>query len=270
MPTQSSPSPASRLHNNIRGFSLIEIAVVLVIITLLLTIVAVPLVTQLEQRRNEETQKLLDTTRDALYGFAAANGRLPCPATAISAGRESFCTNAGGACGAALTTAQIHGRCVNAIGFLPAVTLGISPVDAGGYAQDAWADGSVLRGIRYAVSDYQNPANVYAFTAPDGIKTATMGSTALALHLYVCSTGLAGAPPTADCGVTVTTLTDKAPAVLFSLGKNNAINSPDETNNQNGDKVFSSGIRTETFDDLVSWLSLNTLFDRMVKAGKLP
>ena len=270
MPIPSSPFRINRLPTDTRGFSLVEIAVVLVIVTLLLTMVAVPLATQVEQRRTEETQKLLDTARDALYGFAAANGRLPCPATATSAGQESFCTNASGGCGAALVAAPAHGRCVNAIGLLPAVTLGISPVDAGGFAQDAWADGSALRRIGYAVSVYQNPSNTYVVTAPDGIKTATMATTAANPHLFVCGTGLAAAPPTANCGVTVTTLADKAPAVLFSLGRNNAANSFDETNNQNGDKVFSSGTPNATFDDLVTWMSLNTLFDRMLKAGKLP
>ena len=258
--------------SGVAGFSLLEIAIVLVIIAVLTTIVAVPLATQVEQRRNEETQRLLDAARDALYGFAAANGRLPCPATAGSAGQESFCPNASPAsCGTPQTIAPAHGRCVNTIGLLPAVTLGIFPVDAGGYAQDAWADGSDSRRIGYAVSAYQNPTNTYVLTAPDGIKSATMGTTATVSHLYVCSTGLTGAPPTTNCVAPgVTTLVDKAPTVLFSLGKNNATNSSDELNNQNGDKVFSSGIRTDTFDDLVTWLSMNTLFDRMVKAGKLP
>ena len=254
------------------GFSLVEIAVVLVIIAILTAIIAVPLATQVEQRRNEETLRLLDAARDALYGFAAANGRLPCPAINIAGetGVEKFCTNAlPAACGALLTVAPSHGRCATFIGVLPAVTLGVSPVDVFGYALDAWADGSTLRRIGYGVSDYQS-AMVHVLTSPDGIKTATMGSTAGANHLYVCSTGLTAASPPAACGASVTTLTDKAPALLFSLGKNNAAVSFDEISNQNNDKVFSSGIRTETYDDIVTWLSLNTLFDRMVKAGKLP
>jgi hypothetical protein len=89
-------------------------------------------------------------------------------------------------------------------------------------------------------------------------------------HLYVCATGLAAAPPTANCGATVTTLADRAPAVLFSLGRDTATNSFDETNNQNDDIVFSSGSPTATFDDIVVWLSLNTLYDRMIKGQKLP
>ena len=251
MQTPSSPSPANVSPTQVSGFSLVEIAVVLVILTILLSIVAVPLATQVEQRRVDETQKFLEGAKDALYGFAAANGRLPCPATG-GAGQES---PVGG------------GACTALVGFLPAVTLGLTPVDAFGFAIDAWADGNPLRRIGYAVSN----SNGAALTTTDGVRVATMATVSASItHLYVCATGLTAAPPTNNCGATVTTLADKAPAVLFSLGKNSAKNSFDETNNQNGDRVFTSGNRTDTFDDIVTWLSLNTLFDRMVKAGKLP
>ena len=62
------------------GFSLVEIAVVLVIISVLLTIAVVPIAAQIEQRRTEETLRQLETIKEALLGFAIANGRLPCPA----------------------------------------------------------------------------------------------------------------------------------------------------------------------------------------------
>jgi len=250
------------------GFSLIEIAVVLVILTILTAIVAVPIATQVEQRRTEETQKLLDGAMDALYGFAAAKGRLPCPAPIGSAsGRESFCTTSTGGC-TATTIEQAHGRCQVNAGLLPAVTLGLSPVDASGFMLDAWADGTDARRVRYAVSDYQNPANTFVMTATDGIRNA-MSATGGADHLFICATGLAAAPPTANCGA-MTLLSSQAPAIVFSLGKESAANSFDETNNQNGDKVFSSGIPNATFDDIMRWMSVNTLFDRMVRAGKLP
>ena len=229
---------------------------VLIIISVLLAIVAVPLATQIELRRMEETQKLLASTKDALYGYAAAMGRLPCPATAASAGQES---PLGG------------GTCTSLVGFLPAVTLGITPVDASGFATDAWVDGTAARRIGYAVSNVPLVPIVAtpALTTTDGIKATTMTTVAASTHLYVCATGLTVGPPTTNCGA-MTVLTQDAPVVLFSLGKNNGINSIDEANNQNGDKVFSSGTPNATFDDLVTWMSLNTLFDRMIKAGKLP
>ena len=256
--------PSSLFHvsqgsRRIGGFSLVEIAVVLVIISVLMAIVAVPLATQVEQRRVEETLKFLEGAKDALYGYAAANGRLPCPATD---GVTIGAINSAGA-----ENPLNGGVCAVLVGFLPAVTLGITPVDSSGFAVDAWADGSPLRRIRYAVSN----SNVSALTTTDGVRTATMASVgASTTHLYVCATGLTAGPPTTNCGVTVATLADKAPVVLFSLGKNSGTNSIDETNNQNADRVFSSGTPNATFDDLVTWMSLNTLFDRMIKAGKLP
>ncbi len=78
-------------------------------------------------------------------------------------------------------------------------------------------------------------------------------------------------------------------AVVISLGKNGlgAINAltgvanpaptnADENENLNGPATFASRTMTAAdsaageFDDIVVWLSKNTLFNRMVAAGKLP
>jgi hypothetical protein len=87
-------------------------------------------------------------------------------------------------------------------------------------------------------------------------------------YLYLCAPGLA-AVPTTNCG-TAQELTKLAPFVVYSLSKDASNTSPDSANNQNGDRVFTSGTPTATFDDIVTWGSLNTLFARMVQAGKLP
>ena len=63
------------------GFTLIELAVVIVVIALLLGSILVPLTSQVEQRKVLETQKTLDEIKEALIGFAMINGRLPRPAT---------------------------------------------------------------------------------------------------------------------------------------------------------------------------------------------
>ena len=262
------------------GFSLIEIAVVLLIISVLVTIVAVPVATQLEQRRGDDTRKQIELAKEALIGFAMANGRLPCPASATSNGVSSFCTLVTGAC-TTTTTPPTHGRCSDSNGLLPAVTLGVAPVDAQGYAIDAWQDGSTLHRIRYAVSNFYftgGPTPIYPVTSANGIRTATMDTVALpaSVHLYVCGPGLTAASSTTDCSVGVTKLTDRAVAVVYSVGKNAATAfaslSFDEQNNQgnSADIVFTSGDPNTSFDDIVSWISINTLFARMVQAGKLP
>jgi hypothetical protein len=227
---------------------------------------AMQLIGQASQQVEKEraTQKLLVEARDALLGFAATFGRLPCPASATSNGIESA---VGG------------GVCTNPYnGFLPAVTLGLPGVDANGYLSDAW-QGSTNR-VRYAVTT----ASGSAATTINGIRTATMaifGDVTPpidigAANLRVCgaSTGITAT----TCG-TATALTTNAVAVLFSLGnnaKNGAPGGVDEAANQNGDQVFVSHPRTDTlgangeFDDLILWLPTAALFDRMTQGGKLP
>ena len=263
------------------GFSLVEIAIVLVILAILITAVGIPLATQLDLQKTKDTEKQLDTIKEAIYGFAMANGRLPCPASATSAGSESFCSAASpAACGTAslvYNVATNNGRCFSsgsvppADGFVPSATLGLAPVDSSGFIQDGWADGSATRRLRYAVSDTIVGAVRNVLTQTDGIKLATMAGVATApSFFYICAPGLSIPPvPTASCAP-VQELTRLAPFTIYSLGKDASGTTLDSANNQNNDIVFTSGGQTAEFDDLVTWGSLNTLFARMVQAGKLP
>ena len=96
---------------NTRGFSLIEVAIVLVIISVLVAIVAVPLATQLEQQRITETNKQLETIKEAVIGFALANGRFPCAASLADNGLESL-----------KISGPSVGDCNAYVGYVPAVT----------------------------------------------------------------------------------------------------------------------------------------------------
>lgn len=269
------------------GFSLVEIAVVMVILSVLLTIVAVPIATQLTQRRVAETQRLLDLAQQALLGYAAANGRLPCPATdgvtiglTNSLGDEKFA--AGGS--------AMNGQCEYWAGYLPAVALGLSPVDSQGFMVDAW--GLQQNRIRYAVwGSTAAPVSgeSYPFTKTDGIKTATTAALAAASKfLVVCqsapqgaplpSVGVAGAPNA--CGAAVVRLTDKAPVVVYSLGSNapSGGTGTDEVFNAKTTAIQTYAFVSHTptpgptneFDDMVNWISLNVLFNNMQVAGRLP
>ena len=261
------------------GFSLIEIAIVLVIISVLVSIVAIPLSTQLEQRRIEDTNKQLETIKEALIGYALANGRFPCAAGPTDNGRES------------LTTTAASGACNKYIGFVPAVTLGLSPIDSSGFAVDAW--GLTQNRIGYAVSRVNVPAGTIpippsctlpldnVFTKTDGMRSATMsclGDTSLPLSLNMLTVTTTTVTNVA-AGCNPVNLTTKAPFVVFSLGKNAATGGtdPDEAQNKNNSATTfvshtptTAGSCAGEFDDLVTWPSLNTIFARMVQAGKLP
>ena len=64
-----------------RGFSLIELAVVLVIVGLLVGGGIAALNSATQQTRRIEAERQLIHVRDALYGYAMSEGRLPCPDT---------------------------------------------------------------------------------------------------------------------------------------------------------------------------------------------
>lgn len=62
-----------------RGFTLIELAIVLVIVGLLLGGLLAPLATQMEIEHRKQTQAAVKDAIEALIGFAIVNGFLPCP-----------------------------------------------------------------------------------------------------------------------------------------------------------------------------------------------
>jgi len=226
------------------------------IIVLLLGSILVPLTTQVEQRQIADAQKKLDEIKDALIGFAIANGRLPCPASASSAGAESL--SGGGSC----TT-------VNYDGFVPAVTLGITATNDQGFAVDPWGNR-----IRYAVTN----ANSNAFTTANGMSST--GLSALSPNLFVCSTATGIAINNCDTGKTLAT---GVPVVIYSTGKNGSYGgtdlderanpNPNSSDNNRGFVYHTPTPSTATngeFDDIMVWLSPNILYNRMVAAGKLP
>jgi len=237
------------------GFSLIEMAFVLIIVTLLLGGLLVPFATQVEQKRIAETNKALEEIREALIGYALAHGNagapnLPCPDTDNN-GTEDF---------------TLNGACTNAEGNLPWATLGVG-------MQDAWGNRFHYR-VTAAFAD-RVPAPAPGFTLNDSG------------DIDVCT--VAPAVGAVACALNKSLATD-VPAVVVSFGKNGygALNlnsaggrniaptSLDELANQSGDNIFVShtlilpGVGNTEFDDQVTWLSSNILFNRMVAAGRLP
>jgi prepilin-type N-terminal cleavage/methylation domain-containing protein len=70
----------TRFLSRSSGFTLVELAMVLFIVSLLIGGLLMPLSAQNEVRGRQETDRALANIREALIGFAAINGRLPCPA----------------------------------------------------------------------------------------------------------------------------------------------------------------------------------------------
>jgi type II secretory pathway pseudopilin PulG len=257
---------------------MIELAISLAVLAVLMTGILVPLTTQVNQRKVALTEKTLAEIKDALLGFAAANGRLPCPAVDAATGDEAFATGA-------TPGTPVNGVCKSFFGFVPGRTLGITPVDRDGYVLDGW--GLSANRIRYAVSNdtIAAPNVTSPFTRIDGIRSASISEVAkqAALapgFLNVCDSG-SGVQAGVSCG-TARTLTSTAVAVIWSPGPNAATGgigtdeaqNPNPRNETSTDRLFVSKTQTDisgnSFDDLVTWLSLNTLVNRMVTAGQLP
>lgn len=250
-------------RNASKGFTLLEQAVSLSVIALLLGSVMVPLQTQIETRKVDETRRMLELAQEMLLGFAAAHGYFPCPATASSAGQEPQGTD------------HTSGSCPVSHGFLPAALLGYRPVDAQGYAQDAWETTS--NRIRYAVADQTVGSVAHVFTRANGMRSVPLASLGTTTFFHICQSG--SGVTANDCGAAVT-LASNAAVVVWSVGPNGPTGgvSAHEAQNPNpnggsADRVFvsrgPSGIPGHEFDDLVSWIPATTLLSRLVLAGQL-
>jgi prepilin-type N-terminal cleavage/methylation domain-containing protein len=234
------------LHKQ-RGFTLVELAIVMFIVALLLGGMLLPLSAQQDIRARQDTERILAETRDALVGFAVINGRLPRPATSATNGAENAVTCANdGACS----------------GFIPWATLGTTKTDAWGKL------------IRYSVTPaYANASIALTTVANRTVQTRdTIGTLVYLAGAATCST-------TAQC----------VPAVVFSHGKerwgttdagtalpDGSATNADEDANNTGPTAYIAKTPTASttatggeFDDLLIWLSANTLVNRLVAAGKL-
>lgn len=260
------------------GFTLAEMAIVLVIVGLLLTSVLSTVSTQIDLRNNAETQNRLNQIKDALIGYAQANGRLPCPADgtvatgASTAGQEQLksvspydCTNA------------------NGFGVVPWATLGVSETDVWG------------RRFGYKVSSvFSDAVTTTATFGCSPTPTPTVSSFAL------CSQGTITVTTRTASNKTPGTPVQYVPVVIISYGKNGyggytsagtqfagmpAVNTDETANATASSTTFYSreqSPQTSTcsdtaantpfceFDDLVAYIPVNLLVAKMVSAGKLP
>ncbi len=77
-----------------QALTLIEMAIVLLLISILIGGFLIPLSAQIDKNRIKATQETLETIKEALIGFAVLNGRLPCSDT-DNDGIEDACNTEG-------------------------------------------------------------------------------------------------------------------------------------------------------------------------------
>lgn len=244
------------------GFTLVEVAVVLFLVALLIGAIAVPLAHQFESRRVEDTERMLELAQDKLLAYAARTGYFPCPATDTSNAAEPL-----------IGTDHSTGACSVWHGFLPAATIGWQPVDAQGYALDAWGTGGSR--IRYAVSNEPVDGITNPFTKVNGLANAGIGAVSSALLFQICGSGTG--VTLVGCG-TAPALATNAAVVVWSVGPNATTGgtSIDEAQNPNpqggsADRIFVSRTRSggsgPDYDDLVKWIPGPIATRRLQVAG---
>ena len=277
-----------------KGFTLIEIAIVLLIVTILLgyTVALFPRQQELKQYRAVDRE--MDEVIAAIVGFAQVNGRLPCPSSPDTAGVEDD----GGT-----PDCDFFG------GFVPVNTLGISGklngdsllldpwgnpyryyVSSSDFDGDLNSDFTVARqmaSVGLVDSDTDNYIDLDGqFIICDAVGTSTDDLCTGANELFGNANGAGG--PYAG-----------APFVLISHGKDWAETpAGDQLENMGASLTGTAGmppngptntpyplkdvVAVETtfvkrltgfaddFDDVVKWVSPNLLFSKMIEAGQLP
>lgn len=249
-----------------RGFSLIELAVVLVIVGFLLGGLLIPLSSQIGQRDRQTTVRQLDEIREALLGYALVNGHFPCafipdPPTANPTTADP--TNAGyGVANASCSTPATEQ------GYLPWKTLGLnSGIDAWGHprslATDPW-NGFFRYRVDRNFSDSTSPITLTTPFSSDSLMVRDSSTPDTAV----------GCDPTSNPKIVLLTTTTERPVVIvYSTGPDiiaNAENATRESESAPISGCYEGGGITSTFDDMTIWIARPVLFNRMVAAGRLP
>lgn len=240
------------------GFTLIELAIVLVIIGVLVGSFIGTIGARIDTTRRAEANSELEEIKQAILGFtySSAGPFLPCPCT-------TDCDLTGTA--PLGEEDRTNGQCTSAtnVGILPWGTLGLAHTDPWNVMYRYWVsptfgdDGSVT-GTTFDLGS--NATGKVRTRSPDGLSTPLIA--------------------------------DKAAFVVFTHGKNNyggtgidgnakqsiPAGNIDEANNVDGDSEFISRAPTEIgagsnggeFDDIVIWMSEYELKAKMVEVGLLP
>lgn len=218
-----------------QGFTLVEMAIVLMIVGLLLGGMLVPLSAQMEQRNVTDTRKQLDEIQQAMIGYVIINGSFPCPTTTVDPASPNYGI-ADSPCSITTATAD---------GYLPWKTLGVSETDAWGSKRSSTSS-PWIGYWRYRV----DRNFITAFTLTTGFSSDA---------LTIKDNG----------GSNITTTTERPIAIIYSTGKNLAADGQN-TNYEATSGIYQSDVPTPTFDDILIWIARPQLFNRLVTAGKLP
>ncbi len=290
-----------------RGFSLIELAIVLVIVTILIGGLAMPLSAQIQARRIAETNKTLEEAREAITGYAMSHTTSTCTCAYTSGVLDGLPTTT---CSANLCPTSVTGTATLTIRprhYLPCPDL--NDTDPESNQDNDGVDG--LTDLNNGVEDrYKTGSNINRCATPSGnlpwvtLATAAQDAWGNRLHYSLTdattmygnsstgfpnsSTGNNQICTISTGGCSTGTIASNVPAVLVSYGPNGwgarnvngntlaAPTSADELENIDADTSFVSraptqpGVGGGEFDDLVVWISDGLLKSRVCPSGGCP
>lgn len=288
------------------GFSLIELAIVLVIVTILLGGLAIPLQAQIEARRIGETRKTMVEAQEALIGYAMTH----------SIASTCACAYVGAGSPYTLSTDPLYTTCPfsmcpptstsTATRSLPLTRHYLPCPDMSGTDPEPNLDNDGVDGLtdlNNGAEDRLNGTPALCATASGNLPWVTLGTAAQdawgnRMHYAITSAyanssaGFSNAVNgdkqvcnTSPSGCPVGTVASNVPVVLVSYGPNGwggrNINgttlalptSADELENTDGDNSYVSRSPSKSdaaageFDDLVVWISKDLLISRVCQGG---
>ena len=230
--TATRPSAAEARPRREAGFTLAELAVVLIILALLSGSMLVPLASRIEARDRQATLDRLRDIQQALTGFAIIHGRLPCPSIEPDPAHPDYGQEAPPPCNTA------------AEGLLPWRTLGMPATDAWGSERTA-IDAPWQGHWRYRADRNFTDQLISAATVP---------ASNLQIH--------------AHDGRRITVSDSQAVAIVFSIGANRHADGRNASYSATN-PGYQAGEPTADFDDMLVWIGRPLLIARLAQAGRL-
>lgn len=218
-----------------KGFTLTELAVVLVIVSLLMGGLLIPLGAQKEIEQRRATEQQLNDIREALTVFGTINMRLPCPDTNNDGLEDVPCT-------------------ANAVrdGGLPWKTMAIAELDAWG---GSW---------RYRIErDYANTATLKSRILLGGDECSTAGTAPFYFDcIDIQNNG----------GVRLNSDREHPIAIIYSTGPNRQADGHNASYEATraAAPIYQSDVPGANFDDLLIWVNRSSLIPPLIARGQLP
>ncbi len=257
-----------------RGFTLVELAIVLLVLGILARSALQPLTVGIDHRNYRTANAQLEEVRQQVIGHVVARGVLPCP---LQASDNLMQSHVGPAPSGLLNSTQELSNyrvdvmpqqsrdCHESHGLVPAAILGLlGAIDVNGALLDPWGypyqfavslDDNAEHGNR-DVSDWMQVG-----------EAARVGLPELAASISICTRSVQGSCPARNVRA------NQIAFVVWSQGKDRS-DRGDQKENQDGDSVFvlreRSEVNDNAFDDQLSWGSAADVMYWMLRAGWLP